>query len=998
MRSVKSSWAVLWGACQALSVCAAGAPPPLALTLDSTLSLSSGAATPAPPSAATPAPKPLAVPVFLADEQLRAFNQEDFTLAFDVLLSAGDVERAFRVAQQAVQAVPRDKLWRLKLARVSEWTQRPLVAGEQWRTLFQQGERSDEVVTAVLRLMPLLNDPLMALQAWAERAKHGKLTEVQWKDIFALYESASEPAKGSLFFEAQFNANKDPLMLEYAARLAENAGQSERAEALYMQRTEFEPFSLDLMLRAVLSLIRRDRLAPALALMKANEYRVDAQAIEFWRLLGQVAWELREYPTAQGAYQRVTRAPQGVLAEWSRLIFLVRQQHPDQAADLALEAYRRFGASDQLLSALDLYASTGDTSAQERVFKSLSAQELAKAEQEVRFLLMRANFYQRKNLPDLAWPDLRQALFKAPNEKDTILAALWFLVDQKRTRKLALMLEQYRAQAEQDSAYWRIYATGEQLLQRDREALVWYSKEVRRNPDDALLLLDFAGALERMRNVGMATRIRRHAWLLLRQKYPNPDNFKNLGQNRELLAAARLAILNQPSDPGLRLVRQLVEQARGVSGAGQVDMNTSELILGWAITKEQFANARSWMWLRYAREKQGEAPLWGQSQTALQLGETPVLANLLAKHADELPIYNRYDTAHVLGDVQQALDIAFTNMASQGGDEPLHDRFRQHAPQQANYMQAQVNGENMGSLRTRELAFETRLMPHPKLQLTLGWSRTSQSSDSVGIATLGPYAERLDSVQARWLGYLGPSQLTMFRRSEFDRSMGLRLSQGFQVGTRLKFDVGLDWHSDSTVSIPMRIAGYENTLSGSVNYTLGKREYVRAAPRVSQYYSQSGDYLGSGRILDLEAGYRVRTEYPDWKVRAFASFQRFSDVSQAGANLGIKPSSGLGLGEVRQVSTVGFIPESSTTWGTCASMGENLGGQDLQTYSRGWRPFLDVCLNHNTLSGNSYTGAIGLVGSLTGEDHLSLRLQNSDGSLPGSAATQSMTLRYRYYF
>ena len=173
MRSVKPSWAVLWGACQALSVCAAGAPPPLALTMDSTLSLSSGAATPAPPSAATPAPKPLAVPVFLADEQLRAFNQEDFTLAFDVLLSAGDVERAFRVAQQAVQAVPRDKLWRLKLARVSEWTQRPLVAGEQWRTLFQQGERSDEVVTAVLRLMPLLNDPLMALQAWAERAKHG---------------------------------------------------------------------------------------------------------------------------------------------------------------------------------------------------------------------------------------------------------------------------------------------------------------------------------------------------------------------------------------------------------------------------------------------------------------------------------------------------------------------------------------------------------------------------------------------------------------------------------------------------------------------------------------------------------------------------------------------------------------------------------------------------------------------------------------------------------
>jgi polysaccharide biosynthesis protein PelB len=581
-----------------------------------------------------------------------------------------------------------------------------------------------------------------------------------------------------------------------------------------------------------------------------------------------------------------------------------------------------------------------------------------------------------------------------------ILASIWFLIDQKRVQELPLVLRKYASRAETDASFWLAFAAGSQTLERHPEAVVWYAKEVRRTPEEPLLLLNYADALERVRSVGMSERIRRHAWLLLKHKYRHLENLQGASQSQELLALARLAILNQPGDPSLQWVRQWVNQMREGS-ATQADEQLKVLVLGWAIVREQFVNARSWMWLRYAQQSQTAAPLWGQSQVALQLGDTEALQQLLSHKGPELPIYNRYDTAYALGNVQQALDISFQGMSQPAGDEPLYDRFRQHVPLHANYVQVRSAVENTGALDTQGLHFETRLIPHPNLHLVLGWSQQQQSSNDAHLASLALNADRLDSIQARWLGRRGDTVLTLFRHNEWQATTGLRLQQALQWGGRVSLEAGLDVRTDSSVSVPLRIAGYENSVSASINYTLGKREYVRAAPRWTQYYTQSGDYLGSGRILDLEAGYRFRTEYPDWRVRAFVTQQQFFRDGSLSASSRDKLPAGLqssiATGEIDPLAF--FLPESSTTLGSCVSMGENLAGQNIQTlYSRAWRPFMDFCLNHNTLSGSSYTGNVGLVGSITGEDHMSLQWQNSNSTAPGGSPTQSLSMRYRHYF
>jgi hypothetical protein len=951
------------------------------------------------PALGASAPTHQAVQKLASHETLRPFDAEDFALAFDVLVGAGDLEHAFQVAQQAVQAVPQDGIWRRKLARVSEWTHHPEVAVEQWLALFQQGDRTSETVAAVIRLAPLVDKPLLAVQAWMAHAEKSRMTDTQWHDILTLYEGASEPIQGSHFFEAQFKTKKNPLLLEYAAQLAENAGDDDRAQVLFQQRANLEPFSMDIVLRAVVNLVRRDKLPQALILLRSHEQQVPTDAFEYWRLLSQIAWESGNFEIATVAYQRYASLPQASSADWSRLIFLVRQKYPAQAAELSVQAYRRFGSLDQLLQGLGIFAELGDVAAQERIFKSMDAKALDMAERQVRFLMIRAQFYQHQKKTELAWLDLSRALQKSPKESDVVLANLWFLIDGQRTELLTRFLKVHSPQASKNSAYWLAYAAGHQTLNQHAQAVHWYAKAVTLHADDALMLLNYADALERIHRMGMAERMRRHAWLLLKSKYPNPATSVEQGQSAELLAFARLALLNQPGDPAFGMVRQLVSQLRGVPNAEQ-DAQSLNLVLGWAILKEQFENARIWMWQRFAQQTQAAAPLWGQSQVALQLKDTETMNHLIENQSKELPIYNRYDIAHELGQVQHALDIAFKGM-SQQEDEALYDRFRQHAPLQAHYVQLRTWSDNQGSLDNHGLQFETRLALSSGLHMILKVTREQQSTSDPVLASLMPAADRLGSIQASWLGSHGTTNLSLFRREELDGLTGFKLSQSYQWGGRLNLEAELDFRSETTVSQALRVAGYESSLSGSANYALGKREYLRVAPRFSNYYTQFGDYLGSGRSIDIEAGYRIRTEYPDWRVRTFVTHQRFS----LDGNLSIDSVARLPLAWQSYLATGGidpvayFIPQGSTTWGGCLGMGENLAGQNLQTvYSRAWRPFADLCFNHNTSTGNGYNGFLGVAGSVTGEDHLQFLFQNSDGSLPGSTPTNLFSARYRHYF
>ncbi|HEY4370615.1 MAG TPA: tetratricopeptide repeat protein [Burkholderiales bacterium] len=976
---------------------------------------------PAPPASASSPAVPAQNNAIDANGELRPFNQEDFALAFDIFAGAGDLKRAYLVAEKAVAGAPDDLEWRLKLAHVAEWTQRPQVAWAQRDYMFRHGDRGGETLDALLRLAPVAPNYDTVIAVWQYKAAQGNLTPTQWTEVAQLFDLAARPRDGSLFFEAQFRKRGDAKFLAQAAQLSENAGDDERAYQLYRERLRLKPFSVDLALHAVVFLLRRDRARDAYDLMQEHAAEVPADALDFWRILAQTSWELSELNTAENAYRKYLGAAKNPdAADWSRLIALVRQRHPGEAAQLALEVYRRYDNLDYLIVALTLKTDANDFTSQARIFAGMSPAETAKAEKDNRFLVLRAQYYQGIGAPDRAWGDFRRALASGVQDSDVTVPALWFLIDTRRKAELIALLKQLEPAAQADSAYWVAFAAANHALDRYREAIYWYRRELARKPDDSLLALNYADALDRYQLTGVADRVRQQVWQRLRGQLQLDKPTVPLDPDPDLLAVTRLALLNRPGDPALALVREVAAQLRGLPTSTGDDRETRALIIAWAVSTEQFRNARAWMWLRYASsaaeriatrrdnfdprraDRRGTPPLWAEIQTALQLNDTQTMDRLLQTHADGLPIYNRYDTAYALNHWQQALDIAFHGMEQSGVDDELHDRFRQHAPLYANYLQLQLSRSVYGDLGSRGLQVEGRYALTRNIQLKAGYTKNIQGTDDPEFNTLAPHTDRLTSLEAIWLqGEENSNSLAIFRHNEVANLTGARYTLNYRFDRRFSLDGAVEYRGNATESIPLRVAGYTNNVRFGLSYNLSKREYVRIAPQYDRFYTQFGDYVGSATQVETEAGYRIRTEYPDLRARVFATRQLVNRNGAIGpATIARLPQAVRdAIGDGSLSSTGYFLPDGSTNVGACLGGGENLGGVNLQdTYTRAWRPFFEACEQHNSVNGAGYLGYIGIAGSVIGPDHLSLRLDISRGGTGAGNFARTLALRYRYYF
>ena len=96
-------------------------------------------------------------PAKAAAVTLRPYDEEIYTLAFDVFLANGNVADAWRVAEAAVAQRPNDMAWREKLAKSSEWSGKPDIALTHW-VFMARKTASQDAFRAILRLAPGLRD------------------------------------------------------------------------------------------------------------------------------------------------------------------------------------------------------------------------------------------------------------------------------------------------------------------------------------------------------------------------------------------------------------------------------------------------------------------------------------------------------------------------------------------------------------------------------------------------------------------------------------------------------------------------------------------------------------------------------------------------------------------------------------------------------------------------------------------------------------------------
>ena len=200
--------------------------------------------------------------------------------------------------------------------------------------------------------------------------------------------------------------------------------------------------------------------------------------------------------------------------------------------------------------------------------------------------------------------------------------------------------------------------------------------------------------------------------------------------------------------------------------------------------------------------------------------------------------------------------------------------------------------------------------------------------------------------------------------------------------------LGLGRNLPAYETAALRVGGAKDEASVNLAYDFSKREYARVGVFAARFHTQARTDVGSGQRVEVETGYRIRTDYPNLTARLYAAHSRFDREPTTDALASrLNPDGTVPGGSF-------FLPPSFNV--VAAAIGF---GHALRTdYSRGIRPFADVGVSYNSIIGRGFNAMAGIGGSVLGNDHLSVGVSRARGGLGIYTGTSEVFLRYQLYF
>ncbi len=917
--------------------------------------------------------------------KMRPYDERVYTFAYEVFLANGNVEDAWRVAKAAVAQRPDDLAWRERLAKAAEWSRHPEDALQQWLYLAQRGGRAD-AWQGVLRLAPGLQADEALFAATLHQVESGRARPADLDNLAQLYERLGRPRDGLKWFEAHYAATRVIHSLELAADLAERAGERDHAIVLNQKIIAVAGPNEERMVRTATLLVLAGRFRDAHDLLNTHRAKIRPEAGDYWDLLGDLAWRLQQDESATFAYRALSGRKEADPGDFDRLVTLLRDTHPEEAARIAGFGFERFRTPGLLLSALEIFWERKDLPAMRRLYDALGPKDEELFARIAYFYSLRAQYRQAGADLKGARVDLERAMAIAPQNAELKTAYAWLLIDSKDKLALRRQLEDIARTAPDSRELWALQAAGWASLAEPLRALPFHARLARDQAGDYLVLMAYADALEQAGRAGESGRVRRQAWDVVR-KLAASGAARDDQALRETVA--RLALTLAPADTALAVIRDLMRRDFAATPAPDEKNRSAavkELVLSWALSTGQSANAKAWLWLQYGRKL--AAPGWAGIAVALAENDTEAAERLLADKGATIPAESRIEAARMLRRNRLAQTLAFEEQTRRPDDDRLHLQLSDTLLAGANRLVGSALSSQRGVIRSRPVEGQVQVWITPRLRLALEWRDATQSSRDNAVLTGVPARDRETRVTLRMLLDSGWMEAGFGERSAFADQTSLRLGLYTEWGRRLSTLVTATRNDRTLDSTALAIGGSKDELAARFQYAFAKREYLAGGVRSARYQTQNGAHLGSGSATEFELGHRMRVEYPDLTLRLTAAGYRFSaDANSDAQTAQLNPLGGI-------PGPAFFIPQNSRVVGAGIGFGES--ARDV--YSRSLRPWGSFSRTSSSLSGSGYNALFGVGGSVFGADQLSLYWNRSRGGGSSGASILEYGLRYEYLF
>lgn len=947
----------------------------------------------------------------------------DDDLAFRVFVSNGRLREAADVARAALARDPDSIPWHERLAQVAIWNNQPRVALDAYYWLART--RNDEASwQQVLKFAPALHDDhalLAALRHEAEQANGGSAADrqrqLEWIDKFvATEEWLADPHASLQFLAARADgALRRPVLERYAA-LAERMGDD--GLALQTWQTLEHDFGPDpaYALKIATTLYAQGRFAEATATLESAKTVAAAQPKgndDFWRFYALLGGIVQRPPVVVEASRHLLASGRETSGDLDRMIDALDAQ-PLDAGRVAEFAFRRNGGQRELQLAIYHYTRARAFGRITMLLDSLTPEQRATAEREPAFLLARSQYWRNVDEPTRALQDVRAALRRDPDNTEARTAFVWLLNDQGSDTELRAALRAYRFQATSDPSLTGAFAAAYLRLGDARAALHYLRLNAPSRRSDPLWRLSFADALELNGQIDEAWRVRRSVWIALhRQKINRTSPSQYTPDEYTVLRARFIGLTDQfaGSDASKQLLIDLLREdtqanaassEQAASDLGDLSMLPTstatrlahrtrhysaaarEAVLAWTQSHNAYGFERDWLEWQYAQRL--SQPAYANVAIALAENDTAELSQRLDDPSGHLPLQTRIAAELQTGRIEAAQRDAFYAQDLLPDNDLMHATLVDAMLPTAQAIAPGFRLVHEGPLSFIEGSLAAGIRVTPTLSFALRYNDRAQHGDG-SLPGVPGHDRTIDAVLRRF-GADDRETLVVGHRSALADVTSLRLEGSFFDRHPLSFSFALGRNQEATESAQLQVGGVKDNLIVAASFRPDPHIFSRVRVEYDRFYGQDRSFLGHGTVFDIDAGYKLRSDYPDYTIRVAFTHGQYSANGAPGALLRQLVPGG------SPFSAQQFVPNTFTQVALLVGFGNGI----MDGYSRAWRPFIEAGPLRDSRAGWGERVTAGIVGSVLGADQLGLYVTHSSASQNHSTPVTEVGIRYRWMY
>ena len=783
-------------------------------------------------------------------------------------LAIGKIQPALVYAQHLVKIAPADDEAHEILGRIAEWSALPRLAMNEWLWLART-RKDEESITKTTQLSHGLYYFNVVIEMLKQLSEIRELTNEEMRSLLSAYYEASSINDRINFLQSYLKRYPDNIQLwKNLASSQENAGQLLHAMTTWQyigSQFNRQPEAVTHQARLMW---KNGQSGKAFFHLKKNQDSISEQEAQFWQILGDLSWELERLDHAASAYNVLWKARTTNVVIAERLIQLTRDAgKTEESIAIGEMAYSRFKQPRWLLLAMDVANQAGLPAQLKRLIKIANGNEAQFHNSEM-YWLMRAQLGTHENKPKVAVTHYQQALKVNPASTTAKAGILWNLIGQNDRQLLQSYLKAWNRDALENPSLWGAYGLGLVNVGQNKEALPWFERKSRINPNDYLWLLTYADALNKAGYADSSLRLQKKVLFNLRSRFVNAEN-ESIDKIKELLHPEYLALIKEieGTNADVILLKNALDK-------GLDDPSVTELLIAAHLSQENGSAARYWLLQNHiARQK---TPAWQRLALALRENNLAAAEHILENENDKLTKFNKIETLKRLNRDKEALTLTYQLLDSHNEQsslqEPLFHSRDELVQKSSKQIQAAIDYNSLGDINFAES--QTRFFT-PYKRGILATELKHTHLDASGSDIKLPVNNELDiSTKLKYPLRAGTFQAKLGGNIRKDKSLvqgAVKFSQNATKKFKASLRLGKNEISHETGAF--RALGVKDTILLGLSTQLTQQTFLHLDIDGHRYLTRQGSTLGKGYKLQAILGNSLLTGMQTWQVRLQGSWE-----------------------------------------------------------------------------------------------------------------------------